>query len=93
MSLAKNEWPCKLLWRKSFLPKDGVFAWLEKQGNVLTQDRLAKTGYQGASRCVMCKGNVELVDHLLLNCQYSSKCLNSILEKLEFYSPKPQYLL
>lgn len=39
-------------------------------------------GYAGPSRCIICKAQLELVDHLLLNCPFASKCWHWLCTKL-----------
>lgn len=41
---------------------------------ILTTERFRKMGFEGPSRCILCKAHEEIVDYLLLNCPFSEKC-------------------
>lgn len=71
-----KKWLKDLLWGKHVLPKAGVFSWLAIQKKILTQDRLAKVGIVGLSRCPLCKQHNEDANHLLMSCPYARYCWN-----------------
>lgn len=88
--MARQDYPCKLLWGNKFLPKVEVFAWMEIQKWVLTKDKLATFGVQGPRRCVMCKKSEDSTDHLLLTCPYASSYWNIVRRKLNLQCPMPK---
>jgi ribonuclease HI len=84
------EIPLNLCWDAACLPKAGFFLWLASQNRILTEDRLHKFGFQGPSRCVLCKHNIEDVDHLLYRCPFSQSCWEWLRLKLGWSSPLPK---
>ncbi|GLJ07954.1 hypothetical protein SUGI_0078240 [Cryptomeria japonica] len=81
-------WPHKLCWNNRTLPKVGAFLWISLHDSVLTQSRLTIIGITGPSRCVMCKGEEETMNHLLYSCPYASGCWDLLFEMVNLYSVK-----
>jgi hypothetical protein len=47
--------PMNLCWDPAILPKAGIFLWAALQNSILTADRIKKMGFEGPSRCILCK--------------------------------------
>lgn len=79
----------KLFWSSRLIPKAEVFAWLATRNKILTAERFNKMGFEGPSRCVMCKTQEESVDHLLLNCPFSARIWWWLCAKLGWLTAPP----
>ena len=66
--------PMNLCWDPAILPKVGIFLWAALQNSILTADRIKKMGFEGPSRCPLCKKDNETTDHLLFQCSFSNEC-------------------
>ena len=66
---ASIEWECfkKIALGRSFARLYVSYSWLGKKKK-LTWDNLYYRGFNGSGWCVLCKGSLEDVIHLLLNC-------------------------
>ena len=60
-----------LIWESNWWPKVSIFIWLATKNKILTWDRIQKKGFNGPSRCYMCKTEVETRNHLLINCPFA----------------------
>ena len=54
---------------------------------ILTADRLRKIGFQGPSRCELCKQSSEDTDHLLFSCLFTQRCWEWLKMMLGWSSP------
>lgn len=66
--------PLKLCWDPTCLPKEGIFLWAVIQNRILIADRFTNMGYEGLSRCSLCKINLETSKHLLYSCPSTQEC-------------------
>jgi len=64
-----KEW--KQLWKSKWWPKVIIFVWLVAKKRIVTWDKLQKKGYQGPSRCSLCRQEEETQEHLLNSCSYA----------------------
>lgn len=65
------------------------FCWLASENKILTLTNLAKKGcniQNGTDTCVLCHKNSEIVDHLLLNCDFSKRIWSFFKHNLNFQS-------
>lgn len=60
--------PAKQIWKIQAPPKITFFAWEASRNAILTFDTLRKRGQVLVNGCYMCKGHVEMCNHLLLFC-------------------------
>ena len=67
----------KLVWAKvwtpGLIPKINIFLWLMLQEKILTLDNLIRRGQYILNWCILCKDNLESVDHMFIHCPYSSE--------------------
>lgn len=66
--------PLNLCWDTIGLPKAGIFLWEVAQSRILTTDRIRKMGFEGPSRCLLCKEEAETTEHIFYNCKYAKEC-------------------
>lgn len=60
--------PAKQIWNVNFVPpKVAFFTWTLLCGKILTVDNLRKRGLQLISRCIFCKADLEIIDHVFCN--------------------------
>ena len=57
-------------WYLGLIPKINIFFWLFLQNSVLTIDNLNKWGLYIPNRWILCKNQVEFVDHLFIHCSF-----------------------
>lgn len=81
--------PLKLFWINKIIPKAGIFVWLAVKKKILTTERLRKMGFEGPSRCVLCKAHEESVDHLLVNFPFFARCWRWLCAKLGWITILP----
>ena len=67
-----------MAWVKGMTPKINIFFWILLQNKILTLDNLKKRGFFIVNRCVLCKNDEELVDHIMLHCPFSSMVWDKI---------------
>jgi ribonuclease HI/exonuclease III len=67
------------LWNFPSLPKVDHFAWALTHNSILTFSMLKKRGWEGPSRCPLCKTNEETPEHLLFECDYSREVWTHLL--------------
>jgi len=66
-----QEW--KVIWGGNWWPKVSLFTWLVAKNKILTWDKIQKKGFNGPSRCCLCKNEEETQNHLLINCIFTRK--------------------
>lgn len=69
------------------LQKACTFAWLPLKGIILKSERLKKLGIVENFNCVLCNKDLEITDHLLLNCEFANDCWKWLMEKLGWCAP------
>jgi ribonuclease HI/exonuclease III len=67
------------LWNFPSIPKVDHFAWTLTHNCILTFSNLKKRGWEGPSRCPLCRANEENTEHLLLECGYSREVWSLLL--------------
>jgi hypothetical protein len=72
----------KMVWKAWAPPKTKFFAWLVNQNRIWTADRLAKRGWPNCGLFPLCKQCTETVDHLFVNCRYTTRLWNSVIQWL-----------
>jgi hypothetical protein len=68
-----NPGPWKAIWNFPSIPKIDHFAWTLTHNSILTFDNLKKRGWEGPSRCPLCRIQEETPEHLLLECEFSKE--------------------
>ncbi|GLJ40136.1 hypothetical protein SUGI_0822340 [Cryptomeria japonica] len=56
----------KGVWNPQLIPKINFLWWIVLHNKILTQDNLAKWGFQFPNRCILCKNEAEIPSHLFL---------------------------
>ena len=74
--------PINLCWDAIGLHKVGMFLWAAMQMRIVTTDRIKKMGFDGPSRCILCKESEENAKHLLYLCKYTQECWRWLHYKL-----------
>jgi len=69
----QNPGSWKEIWNFPSIPKIDHFAWTLTHNSILTFDNLNKRGWEGPSRCPLCKHKEETPEHLLLECEFSKE--------------------
>ena len=64
----------KIAWKSKTLPKIKFFIWVLLKGKVLTSDNLKKRGILGPSRCPNYQAAEETIQHLFINCSFTTAC-------------------
>eukprot|EP00253_Pinus_taeda_P010390 PITA_10390 len=67
---------CNKVWDSLFWPKIKTFLWLLMQNKTLTWDNLRRKGFGGPSRCPMCLGEEETINHLFNSCEWANHLWN-----------------
>lgn len=76
-------WPTKLCLGRWIFPKAGAFLWIALHGHILIGERLKSISFARPNWCILCKADVESVDHLLLWCPFAKECWDWLLSKLQ----------
>ena len=63
--------PAKDIWKSRAPTKACCIAWAASKGKVPTEVFLKRRNFNLASRCAMCLGEEELIDHLFVHCHWS----------------------
>lgn len=61
-----------LLWHSMHVPRWSISVWRRLHRKLATQDTLKRRGFRLASRCEICKGSEETMDHLFFECKLQS---------------------
>jgi hypothetical protein len=61
------------IWDNPQWPKIKIFKWLVFHNRILTWENLRKRGFIGPSRCHLCQAKEETTNHLLDECNYTTK--------------------
>ncbi|XP_042983287.1 uncharacterized protein LOC122312690 [Carya illinoinensis] len=72
----------KSIWRNKALPKAAFFVWIAAFEKVLTIDNLRRRGLIIVDRCCLCKNSGEIVDHLLLHCDFARDAWNHLFSRM-----------
>ena len=83
----------KDVWKTPVPKKVQLFSWLMVLGKLLTCDILQKhfpNALLSPNWCVLCRGDTEDLNHLLLHCPFSSTLWNRVLNELGLSWVKPQ---
>lgn len=72
----------KIIWFPQCPLKQRLFFWLTLQNKILTEDNLRKKRFMGPSRCVLCKIEMKIVNHLFIFCSFSRYLWSQLLSHL-----------
>ena len=67
-----------MAWVRGMTPKNNIVFWILLQNKILSLDNLKKRVVFIANRCVLCKNDVESVDHIMLHCSFTKKVWDKI---------------
>ncbi|XP_074297753.1 uncharacterized protein LOC141628521 [Silene latifolia] len=77
----------KWLWNEHVIPKHQFIGWLYAHGALRTRDKLIKYRLDVDDRCLLCEQDAECIDHLLCECVYSRRVIQSISQKMQISFP------
>jgi hypothetical protein len=60
-----------------------LFCWLMIENRILTWENMIKRGFVGPSRCALCRGEEETINHLMINFPFTIEVWNNILKVLK----------
>ena len=87
----------KLIWAKvwtpGLIPKINIFFWLIMQDKILTLDNLINRGQYILNWCILCKDNLESIDHMFIHCPYSLEVWDLITKDWKVSWCKPATIL
>jgi hypothetical protein len=66
------------VWKWDIQLKIKLFIWLAAENKILTWDNLQQRGWEGPSRCHLCKQDTENINHLFIHCSFTK----SVWERL-----------
>lgn len=79
-----NPAPWAGIWNFPSIPKIDHFCWILCHQKILTEDRLQKRGFNGPSRCILCKANSETALHIMIECNYTISVWQELLDSWNF---------
>jgi ribonuclease HI len=59
------------VWKWDIQLKIKLFIWLAAENKILTWDNLQQKGWEGPSRCQLCKQETENINHLFIHCSFT----------------------
>lgn len=59
------------VWKLNIPPRMKVFGWLMSHNKLLTVDNLNKRGWSLVNRCILCKADLESINHMINVCPFS----------------------
>lgn len=71
--------PAAQIWTPLVPPKVAFLSWTAAWGKCLTIDILQSKGFSLSNWCVLCKAELESIDHLFLHCKASTELWTSCL--------------
>jgi hypothetical protein len=71
-------WRLKV-WKWDIQLKIKLFIWLAMENKILTWDNLQQKGWEGPSRCQLCKKETENISHLFIHCSFTK----SVWERIQ----------
>ena len=75
------------------LLKACIFLWVALQKIILTKDKFTKMGFEGPSRCPLCKKESKTFEHLLYDRPIAKNCWYWLCKKLNWQTTFPDNLL
>ncbi|XP_074306354.1 uncharacterized protein LOC141641596 [Silene latifolia] len=79
----------KLCWNSLNIPKASFIYWTFSLGRLLTKDRLAHMGGVSDLNCFLCSNADENHEHLFFDCEFSSRCVSLLQQKLNIqFNPR-----
>jgi len=70
--------PREKSWLPGLTPKINIFYWLALQEFFFTHDNLIKIGHIMPDRCILCKNQMESVNHTFIHCPFSREVWDNI---------------
>ena len=71
--------PWKSIWCVKVPKMVAFFLWTAARGGILTIDNLVKKNLPLVNWCCLCRGEKEIVDHLLIHCKYANTLWSEVL--------------
>ena len=72
----------KAVWFAGRIPKHAFITWIAARDRMVTRNRLLSWGLYVPSRCVLCSGFDENIQHLFFDCGYSSQIWSFFVSRL-----------
>jgi ribonuclease HI len=92
LALATNSWkPLNASWRQRIWKDDcpmklKLFAWLLIENRLLVWEKLQARGWEGPSRCILCKSASETTLHVFIHCSFIRAIWSNLSTALKFTS-------
>ncbi|CAN1280198.1 Putative ribonuclease H protein At1g65750 [Linum perenne] len=88
-----QSFPAEVVWQPDVPSKIACFSWKVFLNRIATLDSLQRKGFSLANRCVLCGLSSESVDHLFLNCVFTSEVWSLLSSKLSIHGPFPHSIV
>ena len=89
----KEKPPWAKAWLPGLTPKINMFFLLMLQDKIFTLDNLEKRGQYIPNRCILCKHQLESVNHIFIHCPYSMEVWDLLTKKYGVCWCKPSNVL
>ncbi|XP_074266218.1 uncharacterized protein LOC141588688 [Silene latifolia] len=81
-----------LVWNKWSAPKHSFLAWIYQHGNMNTNAKLFKLGIRDDNTCCICGCDLEDLEHLFFNCNYSKEVIGLVGDRIGIRIPQMDIL-
>ncbi|KAK9698357.1 hypothetical protein RND81_08G098700 [Saponaria officinalis] len=75
------------VWNRLALPKQSFMSWIIVQNRLLTKCRMVHMGAVIDLNCAICGNDIEDQQHLFFRCEFSSRCITLLAQKLGILFP------
>ena len=72
------------IWKWDIQLKIKLFIWLAAKNKILTWDNLQQRGWEGPSRCHLCKKDSKNITHLFIHCPFTKSVWESFVSCQHF---------
>ncbi|XP_074300557.1 uncharacterized protein LOC141631835 [Silene latifolia] len=78
-------------WNSLNLPKTSFIYWASRLQRLLTRDRIIRMGFGQNDTCFLCADAPETHSHLFYNCDFSTKCIRVLRQRLRISFPPQSF--
>ncbi|KAK4736500.1 hypothetical protein R3W88_000197 [Solanum pinnatisectum] len=68
------------VWNSVNIPKHCFISWMAMHKQLLTRERLKKMNISQEEKCPLCGDQVETIDYLIFECEFSKACMSIITQ-------------